>query len=85
MQAFASFTAALKIQPRHVPSLHASGLLYQNCSMLPEAQQALRLALSAAPADDQIKAALANTLTDYGALLSRLLQPGALLQNVGHR
>ena len=70
LQAFASFAAALKLQPRHVPSLHASGLLYQSCYMFPEALQALRLALDAAPADEQIKDALANALTDQGQLSS---------------
>ena len=57
---------ALKMQPGHAASLYANGLLYQSCSMLPEALQSLRLALKAAPDDVQTKDALANALTDHG-------------------
>ena len=57
---------ALKTQPGHAASLYANGLLYQSCSMLPEALQSMRLALKAAPDDEQTKDALANALTDHG-------------------
>lgn len=70
-QAFACFSNALALEPRHGDTLMAAGALYKSCGLLPEALQSLEAALEARPKDAAFKQALAVVLTDLGELLDR--------------
>ena len=66
VQAFACFSNALALEPRHADTLMAAGALYKSCGLLPEALQSLEAALEAKPKDPAVKQALAVVLTDLG-------------------
>ena len=68
VQAFACFSNALALEPRHADTLMAAGALYKSCGLLPEALQSLEAALEAKPKDLAVKQALAVVLTDLGEL-----------------
>lgn len=71
MQAFASYSAALKMDPCHVETLLASAGLYKACNMLEDAARDLRVAVQARPSDGTIRQALATVLTDLGTGIPR--------------
>lgn len=72
LQAFACFSNALALMPRHRDTLVAAAALYKSCGLLPEAERSLEMALEENAHDDVIKQALAVVYTDLGMQSSLL-------------
>ena len=66
MQAFASFAAAVSVQPAHVGALTACAAVYRRCGQLPSAIATLEKARKAAPEDQAVQQAYAKALNAQG-------------------
>ena len=68
LQAFASFAAAVAVQPLHAHALVACAAIYRNSGQLDNAVSALETAAAAAPADAAVQQAYAAGLNAVGKL-----------------
>lgn len=68
LQAFASFAAAVAVQPSHAHALVACAVLYRASGQLARAVAALETAAAAAPNDAAVQQAYAAGLNATGGL-----------------
>ena len=69
LQAFASFAAAVAVQPLHAHALVACAAIYRSSGQLDNAVSALETAAAAAPADAAVQQAYAAGLNAVGKVL----------------
>lgn len=70
LQAFASFAAALTVDPKHVEALRECAAVHKSCGQFPDAIDKLEKAYTICSTDAKIQEAYATALTAWGTQLS---------------